>query len=342
VSKHSEQFLRAPFPYFGGKSRAAALIWSRFGDVVNYVEPFAGSLAVLLQRPRPFAGSETVNDKDGLISNFWRALASDPDEVARHADWPVNECDLHARHLWLVHHRDELTLRLMADPDYYDAKAAGWWVWGICCWIGSGWCSGNGAWGVGVDADGHRQLVHLGDEGQGVHRQLVHLGDEGQGVHRQLVHLGNEGQGVHRQRAELYVYFEELAERLRGVRVCCGDWARVTGPSVTSKHGLTAILLDPPYDARERQPDLYTQDAIDASASVREWAIEHGDEPLMRIALCGYEGEHEMPDSWECVRWKARGGFDGQNRDRDNQNRKRERVWFSPHCLKARQGSLFA
>lgn len=40
--------LRAPFPWFGGKSRAAPLIWEALGDVRNYVEPFAGSLAVLL------------------------------------------------------------------------------------------------------------------------------------------------------------------------------------------------------------------------------------------------------------------------------------------------------
>lgn len=43
--------LKAPFPWFGGKSRAAHLIWPRFGNVPNYVEPFAGSLAVLLNRP---------------------------------------------------------------------------------------------------------------------------------------------------------------------------------------------------------------------------------------------------------------------------------------------------
>ncbi len=43
--------LKAPFPWFGGKSRVAHLVWERFGDVGNYVEPFAGSLATLLGRP---------------------------------------------------------------------------------------------------------------------------------------------------------------------------------------------------------------------------------------------------------------------------------------------------
>ena len=62
--------LRAPFPYFGGKSRAASLVWERFGTVVNYVEPFFGSGAVLLacpeqQRPRV----ETVNDFNAHLAN---------------------------------------------------------------------------------------------------------------------------------------------------------------------------------------------------------------------------------------------------------------------------------
>ena len=57
--------LKAPFPYFGGKSRVALQVWERFGDVANYVEPFAGSLAVLLGRPTE-PKTETVNDLDCL------------------------------------------------------------------------------------------------------------------------------------------------------------------------------------------------------------------------------------------------------------------------------------
>jgi site-specific DNA-adenine methylase len=43
--------LRAPFPYFGGKRRAAGLVWGALGRVNTYVEPFCGSAAVLLARP---------------------------------------------------------------------------------------------------------------------------------------------------------------------------------------------------------------------------------------------------------------------------------------------------
>lgn len=130
--------LKAPFPYYGGKSIIAAEVWRRLGDVPNYVEPFFGSGAVLLARPHE-PQLETANDYDGMVSNFWRALQADPDAVAHYADWPVNENDLTARHIWLVNRKESMQQRLEGDPAWYDVQAAGWWVWGISCWIGSGW-----------------------------------------------------------------------------------------------------------------------------------------------------------------------------------------------------------
>jgi DNA adenine methylase len=347
--------LKAPFPWFGGKSTVARIVWERFGKVDNYVEPFFGSGAVLLGSPRVHR-TETINDADGFVANFWRAVSHDPETVARYADSPVNENDLHARHSWLIEQRATLTARLDGDPEYYDAKIAGWWCWGICCWIGSGWCSGDGPWRVVPDAEGVRQLVHLGDAGQGVNRQLVHLGDAGQGVNRQLVHLGTAGQGVNRQLVHLGTaggastgsestsetpgrngildWMTALAERLGRVRVCCGDWSRVCGPTVTVKQGLTAVFLDPPYsEEAERYDRLYVYDSLSIARDVKAWCVENGKDKRLRIALCGYEGEHDMPSSWDCVTWKAKGGYGSQGSG-DNANAAKERIWFSPHCLK--------
>jgi len=318
----------------GGKSRVGPLVWSRFGKVKNYVEPFAGSLAVLLARPEPFGGSETVNDADGFIANFWRALAADPAAVAQYADWPVNECDQHARHVWLVGQRATLTARLEGDPEFFDAKIAGWWVWGICCWIGGGWCSGHGPWQV----DDAGQLVHLGNAGQGVRRKRVHLGDAGQGVHRTRVHLGDAGRGE----SGLLAWMHKLAGRLRRVRVCCGDWSRVCGPTPTVKHGLTAVLLDPPYSDDERCRNIYAVDSGTVAADVRAWAIEHGDDERLRIALCGYDGDHEMPDGWTTQGWKAHGGYGSQGDGRGRANAAREVIHFSPYCLGSATPMLFA
>jgi hypothetical protein len=334
--------LKAPFPYFGGKSAVASIIWQRFGDVPNYVEPFFGSGAVLLGRPHP-SRCETVNDADGLVSNFWRAVQHEPEAVARHADWPVNENDLHARHAWLVGQKDNLQSRLEGDPEFHDAKIAGWWCWGMCCWIGSGFCSGNGPWQV-VD----RQLVHLGDKGRGVNRQLVHLGDKGQGVNRKRVIVTNDGVGCTARRLSteaITAWMQRLADRLRHTRVCCGDWSRVCGPSPTVKQGLTGVFLDPPYAAEAgRASELYRNDCPVVAHNARDWCLSHADEPLLRIALCGYEGEHDMPNDWECIPWKARGGFASQRKDGVNDNATKERLWFSPHCLKvggAKQEVLF-
>lgn len=308
------------------------MVWQRFGHVSNYVEPFAGSLAVLLGRPEPWEGSETVNDRDGFVANFWRALVADPDGLAAAANWPVNECDLHARHVWLVGQRETLTAKLEGDPAYYDVKIAGWWVWGICCWIAGGWCSGEGPWQVNDEG----QFVHLGDAGQGVHRKRVHLSDAGQGVHRKHVHLRSAGQGED----GLIAWMQALATRLRYVRVCCGDWARVCGPTPTVKQGLTAVLLDPPYDMAERDASCYSVDTPGLAVDVRTWARSVGEDPLMRIALCGYDGEHELP-GWTAVPWKAHGGYGAQGNGRGRENAARETIWFSPHCLDAQQPRLF-
>ena len=196
---------KTPWPWFGGKADAAPQVWEALGDVEHYVEPFAGSLAVLLRRPHPCNRtyySETVNDLDGLLCNAWRAIARNPDEVAEAASWPVCEADLHARHLALVRWRAERQLEhLMGDPTWCDPVMAGWWVWGQSCWIGSGWCSGEGGWSA--DDSGRlarapktagvsRKRPHLGDDGQGVN----HAGLREPGVSRQLPHLGNNGQGV--------------------------------------------------------------------------------------------------------------------------------------------------
>lgn len=202
--------LQPPFPWMGGKRRAAPMVWRALGDVSNYIEPFAGALAVLLGRPL-VRGNETVNDVDGFISNFWRAVAADADAVADEANWPLNENDLHARHAWLVTERVTLAAKLEGDPYYYDARIAGWWVWGTCCWIGGGWCSGDGKW---ASEDGY--LVPSKNREDGISRQLPFLGN-GRGVHRKL------------DAAIIKLQFKSLQHRLRRVRVCCGDWQRICG-----------------------------------------------------------------------------------------------------------------
>jgi hypothetical protein len=392
--------LRAPFPWNGGKSRVADTAWRALGsDCVNYIEPFFGSGAMLLGRPGGAGKIETVNDIDGGIVNFYRAIQNEPDEVAKWCDWPVSELDLHARHAWLVGRLDVVADELRADPHFFDAKVAGWWVWGICQWIGTGWCGGirhgeprpNLNSGQGVHAQGTRELPHarphVSDDsaGMGVLKQQIPelaiperanttgKGVLAEGLSQKLPMLALNGTGaaeagrgaLSQSASESFAglpaigndrgingvsappcraWFRALQERLRRVRIICGDWTRVLGNSVLGKgknvggRRPCAVFLDPPYDVSMRAKRIYGHDAEGLSAEVRDWALEHGDDPDLRIALCGYEGEHDMP-GWTVHAWKGARGYANE----ENENRTLERIWFSPHCLPLeQQRSLFS
>lgn len=315
--------LKAPFPYFGGKVRTSGEVWKRFGYLAHYIEPFAGSLAVLLSAPEP-SYCETVNDKDGLLCNFWRAIQHDPLGVAQYAQWPLCELDLHARHYWLVSQKQDITFRLMGDPEWYDSKAAGWWVWGICNWIGQGWCSGTGSW--------------VSREGIFVKKVDSSL----PGVSKQLPLLGRASSGV--RVSNINLFMQELSERIRNVKVVCGDWKRVLGTSLTTKfvkyqkRGHVGIFLDPPY--AEGTIQYAVGDSQNITQEVLEFCKEWGCNSIMRIAVCGYDEYKELEErGWEPYYWKANGGY-GQGQGCVNSTR--ETIWFSPHCLREDEDSILS
>ena len=137
--------------------------------------------------------------------------------------------------------------------------------------------------------------------------------------------------------AGIYAWFEAVQVRLRRVRVCSGDWSRIMGESVIHGNGMTGIVLDPPYDGFA---NVYS-DGTEIFSQVAKWAVDHGQDPRLRIALCGYEGSFTAPDGWETVEWKANGGYGNTS---GNMNAHKERIWFSPACLKVnrpQQRSLF-
>lgn len=285
-----DQPLRSPFPYFGGKAKVAPEVWRRFGDVKNYVEPFFGGGSVLLNRPRWSPSKlEIVNDADALLTNFWRALKLHPRKLAKAADYPISELDFHARMTWLMEEREEITERLRKQEGWCDPKVAAWWVWGICQHIGG-------------DYPRRYSKGRPSVEGRGVHRLV----------------------SDHPRGERLREEFERLAKRLEHVRILNGDWSRVVTESMTERYGATGIFLDPPYTKESgRSARLYSKDDLRVGHQVRNWAVENGDNPLLRIALCGYEGEYQMPSNWTVFEWKAGGSRSGH----------KERIWFSPHCL---------
>src|SRR5215510_11504424 len=302
--------MRAPFPYFGGKSAVSDVIWARLGSPKQYIEPFCGSAAVLLAAPAP-ATLEVVNDLNGFIANFWRAVKCQAPMVARWADYPVSHLDLGARHRWLMAERGRIGEALQ-DPDWPgDPKVAGWWLWGQCSWIGSGWCDWLGddarrssTWdqvptidnaGKGVHAVGASgQIPFLSSPGQGVtaawaQGQVPHITDGGRGVQAvgKIPHItdGTERPLLMTSAGRTaWVWLHTLAVRLERVRVLHGEWHRCLNHHYGADD--TAVFLDPPYKGFE---SLYGADA--SAPRVEGWAREHAD---LRIALCGHVGDYDL------------------------------------------------
>lgn len=291
--------VKAPFSYFGAKSRVAPIIWQGFGQIANYIEPFCGSLAVLLANPSP-SKIETVNDLDCLLVNFWRAVSQNPEEVTKFADYPVHEVELHARHRWLLSAMTEDFRRQMnEDPNFYDAKMAGYWVWGMGASIGNNWLQPKGL--------------------------------------KALPILSSAGGGIHGLRYPVDQWMTNLQKRTRRVRVCCGDWKKVITPAITYENKglalneMTGVFLDPPYPTKDCYK-VYREDT-NIFQEVCQWAIDNGDSDKMRIVVCGYQGEVVFPQTWQEYCWQTNGGLGNMGQGQGRANKVRETIWLSPHCL---------
>lgn len=151
------------------------------------------------------------------------------------------------------------------------------------------------------------------------------------------------------RRAWLVDWMRRLADRLRLVRTCYGHWSRIcNSDSTLTRLGLTGVFLDPPYPARSvdgkksRDPNLYATDhGADLDAlrdEVLAWCRKWVADSNIRVAVCGYEGdgyEALVSEGWAEHAWEASGGYANQRRGGRGKaaNAKRERIWFSPHCL---------
>lgn len=307
--------LEAPFPYPGVKSNISEEVWERLGDPKHYIEPFAGSAAVFLDRPGappPPNHEETLNDKDGHITNVWRSIKMDPEGVLDHLSWPTSEIDLHARRDWLQERTDDLESDLRDDHEYCDPKAAAFWIWGKCLWIGGSW-------------------PH--DDGQ----SMPSLSRHGKGI-KSLKHRNSKDQIIN-----------ALSDRLSDVRILNGGWNRPMNTEYIMKSAGTpvAIYLDPPYPDETIESNFYSDNLTDEGieslwSDILDWCRKWGDDSEMRIALSGHSGYgvSDILTGWEEMEWERLSpGFSavsgGKSDDAD-----RERLWFSPHCRDPESGLI--
>jgi hypothetical protein len=347
--------LIAPFPYFGGKHRIADVVWRALGEVKHYIEPFFGSGAVLLRRLNydPLRHVETVCDKNGLLCNVWRAMKAEPSKLAELCDWPVNHADLMARKWFLLANKQSLLERLVENDEWYDLKAAAYWIWAASTAIGTWENRLNQRPQLSSDGQGVHQLSLRHNQRALIDEQIPHVSHGGRGINKSslrrstsvpidgsMPHISWAGHAIHGLtirdgdvRANLTEWFEALAARLRHVRVVCGDWSRICGGNWQDNIGTAGIFFDPPYSHDIGRDNRIYHVEENVSREVGKWALERGQRPSYRIVVAGYEGEHPELEGagWRVVEWRARGGY-GNQRKAKNTNRFRERLWLSPHC----------
>lgn len=299
--------IRPPFPYFGVKTAVASVVWEALGDVKYYIEPFCGSAAVFINRPAEHKGHyEIINDFDCLIANFWRSLKYDPATIIKESDYPVIMADMLARQKYIIKKLPGLRAKVIEDPEYYDAKIGGWWVWGMSQYIGGGWCATNATGGVSLKRPN-------------ISRRL--------GLHAvQYV----EGSDIASER------INAMARRLRHAMILCGDWKQGSHtPSILRQN--CGVFLDPPYGGGSgRKMGIYNQDSATVAKECLDFCKKYG--TIAKIALCGYDGEHNILEDmgWGVYKWTASSGLSNlaTKTQTGKENRNKERIWFSPVCNK--------
>ena len=102
------------------------------------------------------------------------------------------------------------------------------------------------------------------------------------------------------------------------------------------------MFFDPPYGEAATRAEVYAEDSQTVADDVRAWCLEHGTHPLTRIVLAGYYEEHEglLAHGWTAERWKAGGGYGNTGDGQGKENRHREALFVSPHCV-GKEAELF-
>jgi len=294
--------MRQLFWYIGGKYRIAPEINRRFGEIKTRIDAFTGSSSwILASEPVKY---EIVNDLDGHVVNYLRAVKYAPDEVAKHLDFPRAELELIAYHHYARDRLPELIARLGGDPEYCDPVLAARWAY-VMAYKRDPSLTKPGRWRV---RDG--RLEYGSDDGR-IRGSMTSSS-------RLLAHLVSE-----RRVAE---YVAAISERLRSVHILWNDFEVVVEKARHPELGIVGILLDPPYPHRLRGNLYYDTDDAAVWHRAARWAAANGDNPKLRIAVCGYgdaESDALFPQNWTRFFWRRSG---------IGRNKELECVWFSPHC----------
>ena len=274
---HPRPNVVSPFSWYGVRNLVAEQVWLHLGNPTLYVEPFCGTCSVLLARPNP-RGREIVNDLSPWLVNFWRAMRSEPDRMAR--IYFQHLTNLNNRHLArlkvLLREKKQWITTNLADPQWHTVTVAAHW------YIGQR----NTFWGKFMVGNRRPQLK-MGRKYR--HPFFEHKQDR-----------------------------ERIQARLQEVEIYHGDWTGVLHHLDDSSNA--AVFLDSPYDdICRRNADHYEVELRpELAQEVALWGVAHAG-PQLKVAMCGWEGDYDLPPDWPSI-WG--GATDGRMAHLD-------RIWFS-------------
>ena len=261
--------LKAPFPYHGAKHRHATDVWQRFGKVNVYSEPFAGTLAVLLNRPElPARGIEIANDRDCLVTNFWRAVKHDPDLVAHFADWVSSAVEMEARFGWVNRWVEEQSHRVGEADDYVDHRIAGYWAYLKSTLVAGRWTMSRptSEYG-GVHNRNYDVGAWLGELSKRLRHTILLAGDWEASVTTAMMRTdrNNPPYGVFLDPPYLLGERKDLY--------------------LSDSEGDTDTTAEASY----------------------QWAVAHGKDERYRIAYCMHKGDFPVPSGWTSLTYTFAG-----------------------------------
>lgn len=327
------------FPYFGSKEKISRLIFEYSSNILGeppkqIVDPFCGSLGTWLDWPnQPIF---KINDANGYIVNFWRAVKHAPNEIANAIGYPYSIVDLSAQNEAMIRDEANLLASLRADPDYYSLRHAVAFVRYSCCSVMFGGFRAKASFRqrptglCGVDCNPHDTM-----------RKTSKL------LEKAMIFCTEDFSSVvsPAQTCWLGATLIFLDPPYDNADYCYDSSNTAKGKNKRDvKKAKKAKLEGQALDdtTQGKNPSIATQ--------VLDWCIKFNDDPKRKknysggktntvVALCCYSNDNAkvlLDHGWHQMNWHQSLGFFGANRGKDN---KETIYWSSP--LVSTQASLF-
>lgn len=308
------------YTYFGSKKMMVDKIWNLLGyDLSTYIEPFAGTACVALNRPEDIKNCY-INDADGHIVNVLRSVKFNPDEVIINACHPRSELDMHMMHDYLQNY-GEVKLPELLKTSFIacNPTLAGYWVWGCNNWIGE-WCHKDCCIKPDTLCLGNDDLKEF-DEIKGTRRKkpshrnmlterLATWRNKPSDRNRITERLIDSDRYEHVQNLVYAIY-----HKLRDCRILYGDFERVLTKSYLDSP-LTGIFLDPPY----LNGDINYGTKSNVFSRSLKWTLDNYTNKKLRIIFCCQEKDLEgidLPTDLKKEFWTRSVGYASGSGTRD-------------------------